>query len=84
MVKKRRYNLDSSVTSCLKVFATSFAKIMGKNTRHVLPKGVKNAALLHQKSYPAVRYPEAIPPRKPHRAGLFFLEISIGEYPLVK
>jgi hypothetical protein len=31
MVKGRRYNVDSSVTSCLKVFATSFAKIMGKN-----------------------------------------------------
>jgi hypothetical protein len=32
MVSERRYNLDSSVTSCLKVFATVFAKIMGKNT----------------------------------------------------
>jgi len=32
MVRERRYNVDSSVTSCLKVFATSFAKITGKNT----------------------------------------------------
>src|SRR5260370_16517803 len=31
MAIERRYNLDSSVTSCLKVFATAFAKITGKN-----------------------------------------------------
>jgi len=32
MVIERRYNVDSSVTSCLKVFATVFAEIIGKNT----------------------------------------------------
>jgi hypothetical protein len=35
--------MDSSVTSCLKINATDFAEIIGKNTRHVLPNGVKNA-----------------------------------------
>jgi hypothetical protein len=29
--EERRYDVDSSGTSCLKVFATSFGKIMGKN-----------------------------------------------------
>ena len=32
MVRERRYTLDSSVTACLEMFATPFAKIMGKNT----------------------------------------------------
>jgi hypothetical protein len=30
--RERRYNVDSRVTSCLKVLATVFAKIVGKNT----------------------------------------------------
>jgi hypothetical protein len=41
--KEIGYSLYSSVTSCLEAFATAFAKIMGKNTRHLLPNGVKNA-----------------------------------------
>jgi hypothetical protein len=47
-----RYSLYSSVTSCLLMKATVFAAIKSKNTRLLLPKGVKNAALLHEKSYP--------------------------------
>ena len=37
--KEIGYSLYSSVTSCLEAFATAFAKIMGKNTRHLLPNG---------------------------------------------
>ena len=42
------------------------------NPRDILPMW---DALLHQKSYPAVRYLEAIPLENLKRAGLFFLEI---------
>jgi hypothetical protein len=48
------------------------------------PRGRASPALLHQKSYPAVRSPEAVSLENLTELASFTWKSSIGEHPLVE